>query len=406
MTEAPPERRGQPAPLLFHLGAALATYQAGLMAAPALGRQDFPWHPDIAAPEATSPDLIALTEEIVARLGRIDAGLHRWRAAPRQIDKHPAPVLWQAGSTRLLDHRPPDRLPGRPVLVVPSLINRATILDLHPQASFLRQLAAAGLDPVLLDWGRPERAEAAFDLDRYVTARLLPAAAFLQGVTGQPPALLGYCMGGTLAAAYAAVVPGVPRLVTIGAPWSFASGAGMAGALRQGARAQGVAQVERILASQAAVFGFVPGELFQQLFALIDPLQVTRKFPRFADDRLTGTAAEIFVALEDWLADPVPMAGPAAIDLLVRWQVEDRLASGRWSCLGRPVIARDIPCPTLVVTGRRDTIAGLETARSLTEDIPNATPLITELGHVGMIVSRAAHSSVVRPVVDFLKTLD
>ena len=400
------DRRGQPAPLAFHLGAALGAYHAALAAAPAVGRPEFPWHDDIAPPIGGPPDLIALAAEIAARLVRLEAGLSRWRAAPPAPPRRERPVLWQAGSVRLLDYRRGDQASLRPVLVVPSLINRATILDLHPSVSFLGQLAEAGLAPVLLDWGSPSRAEAVFDLDRYVSARLLPAAAFLQGVTGQAPALLGYCMGGSLAAAYAAAMPGTPRLVTIGAPWSFASDRGMAGALRQAVRAQGTANVERMLDALATVFGTVPGQVFHQLFALLDPLQVARKFPGFADIDPQDAGGTVIVALEDWLADPVPMAGPAAIDLLIRWQVEDRLASGRWACLGRTVRAADIACPTLVVSGARDAIAGVETAEALRRAIPRAQSLLTPFGHVGMIVSRGAHSGVVRPVVDFLAAVD
>ena len=42
------------------------------------------------------------------------------------------PTLWSAGATRLLDYGPARR---PPLLVVPSLINRAYILDLAPGAA-------------------------------------------------------------------------------------------------------------------------------------------------------------------------------------------------------------------------------------------------------------------------------
>ena len=67
-------------------------------------------------------------------------------------------------------------------------------------------------------------------------------------------------------------------------------------------------------------FGLVPDEVFQQLFALVDPIQAARKFRRFRAMDQDGEAARHFVALEDWLADGVAMAGPAAEDLLVGWQ--------------------------------------------------------------------------------------
>ena len=45
---------------------------------------------------------------------------------------------------------------GQPVLIVPSLINRAYILDLTSRRSFVAHLARAGYRPLLLDWGPPQ----------------------------------------------------------------------------------------------------------------------------------------------------------------------------------------------------------------------------------------------------------
>ena len=60
-------------------------------------------------------------------------------------------MLWEEGGSRLLDYGGTGRL----LLVVPSLINRAYILDLAAERSMLRFWAANGLHPVLLDWGWP-----------------------------------------------------------------------------------------------------------------------------------------------------------------------------------------------------------------------------------------------------------
>src|SRR5687768_13997197 len=69
---------------------------------------------------------------------------HPYRRRPRLL-----PVLWQDGPARLLDYGPAG---APPVLVLPSLINRAYILDLMPGRSLMAHLAAAGLRPLLLDW--------------------------------------------------------------------------------------------------------------------------------------------------------------------------------------------------------------------------------------------------------------
>ena len=78
---------------------------------------------------------------------------------------------------RLLDYgalaqAPPPR---RPVLVVPSLVNRSYIMDLMENGSFLRFLASRGLRPLLIDWG-DTGADTGDDLsneDRKMLAELL-----------------------------------------------------------------------------------------------------------------------------------------------------------------------------------------------------------------------------------------
>ncbi len=401
--EAAAHRRGHPAPLVFHLGAALAAYQGAVAAAPAAGSPGFPWHPDIDAPTGPSPLPHDVAKEALHRLAQIGEGIRAWQQHPYRREAAARPVLWQSGASRLLDFSNGNG--GPVVLVVPSLINTADVLDLTPETSFLETLAAVGLAPVLLDWGAPGFAEAAFDLDRYITARLLPAWSFLEGRGGRRPALLGYCMGGTLAAALAAALPGAPGLVAIGAPWAFGGGAGLAADLRAGARQMGAARLGSLIEGTVQAFGLVPSALFEQLFAMIDPMQVARKFQRFATLDPGGSRAERFVAVEDWLADGRAMAGPAAHDLLVRWHLEDALALGHWDCLGRSVRPEAIQCPALIVTGRRDHIAPPVMAGPLAQRIPGAVHLEADLGHVGMIISRKARADVIEPVVAFLSAL-
>ena len=128
------------------------------------------------------------------------AGSRLYRHHDYARDADDLPILWQQGSSRLVDYGPEG---GAPLLAVPSLINRAYVLDLLPELSLLRHLSRAGLRPLLLDWGRPGPEERGFDLTDYIAGRLEAAAAAAVKATGRKLALLGYCMGGLLAVALA-----------------------------------------------------------------------------------------------------------------------------------------------------------------------------------------------------------
>src|SRR3989304_5636353 len=70
------------------------------------------------------------------------------------------------------------------VLVVPSLINRAYILDLAAEHSLMRYLAARGLDAALVAWGAPGPVERGFALTDYIAGRLGSALAAARAGAG------------------------------------------------------------------------------------------------------------------------------------------------------------------------------------------------------------------------------
>jgi polyhydroxyalkanoate synthase len=406
---AAPHRVGEPSPLIFHLGAALAAYTHALLAAPRADSPAFPWGPGLGASAAAlggDLDQIEIAREIAARLRATITGLEIWQHHPYRRALDDPPAVWSDGCSRLLDYgaAPEATDPhGPPVLIVPSLINRPYVLDLAPGRSMLRWLAAQGLRPLLMDWGWPGQAEAGFDLEAYGARRLVPALARARALAGGPVPVVGYCMGGTLAVGLAARAPvEVSGLAVIGAPWDFASTRGIAGGIRAMFRAEGAVSAERLLDGLGEAFGMVPVTLFQMLFALINPMQAALKFQKLARLDPEGPAARLFVALEDWLADGVPMPARAARDLLVGWQIRNLTAGGAWRFLGAPVDPRAIRAPSLIFCGEADTIAPPPLAQPLGLAIPRARTLRPRTGHVGMVVGSLARPEVWRPLADFL----
>jgi polyhydroxyalkanoate synthase len=204
-----PLQRLGPRPLPLHLGTALMTWASSESAWRL-------WKPGSQNSSQSSPlaDLLkdisavdadrfaaSLQREIGRRLDRLAAGVLAYRRHPVQRDLEDPPVVWSEGTTRLLDygatHRAARGRRVRAVLVVPSLINRWEVLDLTAEKSLLRAMAAEGLRPYLVDWGTPGDEERRFDTTAYV-ARLERALAFVGKRARRAPAVMGYCMGGTM----------------------------------------------------------------------------------------------------------------------------------------------------------------------------------------------------------------
>ncbi len=137
---------------------------------------------------------------VLRRLLREDraliAGIAAYRRHPYTRRLPDPPVPWAEGGSRLLDYAAPGAA-GPPVVFVPSLVNRAYVLDLEEKSSLLRFLAQQGVRAMLLDWGWPGEAERAFTLTDYVAGRLERALMALS----EPAVVVGYCMGGLLALA-------------------------------------------------------------------------------------------------------------------------------------------------------------------------------------------------------------
>src|SRR6185437_8604409 len=133
----------------------------------------------------------ALDRELRGRADAFLRGLESYRHHPYERLLAEPPVIWREGTTRLLDYAPAG---GVPVLVVPSLINRAYILDLSAERSLLRHLAQRGLRPLLVDWGKPGPVERGFTLTDYIAGRLEAAFEAAAAHVDAPLSVLGYCM--------------------------------------------------------------------------------------------------------------------------------------------------------------------------------------------------------------------
>jgi len=392
------ERRQGPRPLALHLANASLAWASSQAALPLWSSGSLPWSTELASrasdlaqqlkqsPGAASVDTIgpAVERELRRRADLFLKGIARYRASPYRRAMPEMPLLWQEGTTRLLDYAPAG---GTPVLVVPSLINRFYILDLAPQNSLLRWLAAQGLRPLVIDWDAPGKEERGYGLDQYVAGRLERAAeAASKASGGQKLVVLGYCMGGLLALALAARRPElVARLALLATPWSFHA--------ERAEHARFLGALGANFAQSFAGLGEVPVDVLQALFASLDPLLAARKFMRFAQ-LPEGAAADAFVALEDWLNDGVALALPAALDCLVGWYGENRPGKGAWTVGGKPIVPEEIEIPSLVMLPASDRIVPPLSARALAAALPNAEVLSPPLGHIGMVVGREAPKEV------------
>ncbi len=395
-------RRG-PRPLPLHLATYWMVTMSSLAALPLARLGSLAWSRDLAAVgeslrpalAAADPEALAgaLAAEVRRRQGAMLAGIEAYRNHPyvRRVAA-PDPV-WSDGTTLLRDYGPEG---GAPVLVVPSLINRAYIVDLTEDRSLLRWLGVQGLRPFLVDWDAPGEAERDFTLTDYVVGRLEGALDAVRRISGRAPAVVGYCMGGLLALALvqrrAADVAGLALLAT---PWDFHAGAPdhtrLFGALP--------------LATLIRLAHGLPVDMLQSLLASLDPNLVPNKLRAFARLDPASPEAHAFVALEDWLNDGVDLVGSVAEECLIGWYAENRPERGRWRIAGTPVRPDRYAGPTLIVVPARDRIVPPPSAEALAQRMPHASVHRPHAGHIGMMIGRNAEAALWRPLAGWLAAL-
>ncbi|BAI72952.1 polyhydroxyalkanoate synthase [Azospirillum sp. B510] len=331
--------------------------------------------------------------EIRRRVDAVLSGIERYRHHPYRRDLPDPPTVWTEGGSRLLDYG--AAAGGRPVLFVPSLVNRGYILDLSRDRSLLRWLAARGLRPFLLDWGRPGPLERRFTLTDYIAGRLERALDVVVEAVGGPVPVVGYCMGGLLAAALAQRRPrSLAGLVLMATPWDFHA--------EDAATARRVATFIQPWGPALERWGELPTDALQALFAQLDPLLALKKFSGFARMAPASRAATAFVALEDWLNDGVPLVAGVARDALAGWYGRNDTMAGAWMVAGLPVDPGAIRVPTLALIPERDRIVPPASALALGHAVPGARILRPPLGHIGMVVSAGAESGVWAPLAEWL----
>ncbi|MGB0682707.1 MAG: alpha/beta fold hydrolase [Magnetovibrionaceae bacterium] len=349
----------------------------------------------------------ALDREALRQVSQFLDGVLLYQSAKRIRSRAQAPDLaWQEGTSRLWDYgnlksgpkSRRDRPSGRAIILIPSLINRAYILDLHRRRSLARYLTSKGFRIFLMDWDRPGKTEADFGLTDYIDGRLQSAFEAVRRISGDSkPGVIGYCMGGLLALALATARPGdVGALALLATPWDFAADADQ--------RRRHLSALMPSLDRLTDALGLLPVEVLQSLFASLDPFYAVRKFQAFARARPTSRGTKEFLALEDWLNDGVPLSRPVMRECFHGWYLDNDPLRLNWKVAGQTVDPARYTGPSLVLVPDADRIVCPASALALGPKLPNGRMRTVRAGHIGMIAGSGAGRRVYAPLARWLKT--
>jgi polyhydroxyalkanoate synthase len=257
---------------------------------------------------------------------------------------------------------------GLPVLLIPSMINKSYIMDL-PGESLAKALCAQGFKPYIIEWGDPGKIEEGMDLNNYILTRLNQFVDYVIATESKPPVLMGYCMGGIMAALYASVQPEkVKAIVQLATPWDFAT--------------NGFIKVAPDKLKECFEYhDIVPKEFFQIGFYLKRFADVNHKYIKFAKKQLN---TDDFTCIETWNDDGINMPKHVFAQFMDDIIYQNKLIQGSFCINDVSYNMNSIIAPTLSFIATRDSITSVDSAMAIKNIVPSSDVVYIHTSHVGL----------------------
>lgn len=298
------------------------------------------------------------------------------------VNSTPRKVVYARGSMRLYHFEPAVRRHRTPILFVYSLINRYYILDFLPKRSLIEFMTEQGFDVYAIDWGTPGPVEQDMTWDDMLGGLVQSAVRWALKVSGADDlTLYGYCMGGTMALAYAALYPEkIRNFVAQATPVDFSEG---------GIFTTWTDPEFFDVDAMVDAYGNVPIDLMESGFSMMAPVQRISKwfevFRRLGDKDFVTT----FLAMETWAADNVPFPGEVYRQYIKDCYQENNFYKGKMVVGRRRVDLGDYKGALLNLIAENDTIAPPPSSEALMGVIGSTDKTLMRfpVGHIGLSTS-------------------
>ena len=241
---------------------------------------------------------------------------------------------------------------AEPIVIAPAWIMKYYILDLQPKNSLIKHLVDSGFTVFCISWRNPTSHDRDVGFDDYRREGLMPAISAALAITGADRAhLVGYCVGGTLAAIAAA---GMARdnddrlqSLTLFAAQTDFTEPGELGLFIDDSQ---LALLEDIMFEQ----GVLESSQMAGTFHLMRSNDLV--WSRVINHYLMGEPDEAD-DISAWSSDTTRMPYRMHSEYLRTLFLNNDLAEGRFKLNGRRIALQDIRLPVFVVGAERDHVS-------------------------------------------------
>ena len=259
-------------------------------------------------------------------------------------------AIWKKNKATLWYYPSQNKQFKEPLFLIYSLVNQPFILDLYPGASMIESFVNNGYDVYLLDFGIPGYEDKDITVDQYIVDYIQNAVRrSLRHASATEVSIIGYCLGGTFAAVYAAIADEpIKNLILDVTPVDF-SELNQYDQLMKDFR-KGELQVDEIIDA----YGIIPAIFMKVGVRMITSPVYYSRYLALLNKYDDKNYVEKWHRFNDWAEGHIPFAGAALKQLINDFVRENKLIKGKIKINGRPVHLENITANLLVISAKDD----------------------------------------------------
>jgi len=269
------------------------------------------------------------------------------------IAASPGKVIYRNRLIELIQYSPlTEEVYQRPILITPAWIMKYYILDLTPKHSLVRYLVKKGHTVFIISWKNPKRKDRNLGMDDYLNLGIMDALKAINSIVpNEKINLIGYCLGGTLAAIAAATMARdnddrLASLTLLAAQTDFTE----PGELGLFIDESQITFLENIMQEK----GYLDTQQMAGAFQLLRSNDLI--WSRLIHDYLLGVRKPL-TDLMFWNADATRMPYRMHSEYLRKLFLHNELAEGKFTVGDKPISLTDISVPIFVVATERDHVS-------------------------------------------------
>ncbi len=316
-----------------------------------------------------------------------------------QTGMTPKDIVWRKNKSRLYRYYSSGVKHKTPILILYALINKAYILDLSPGMSLVEHLVDEGFDVYMLEWGEFEWEDRHLTFADFVFDYIAHAVRKVcQFSNYDELSIIGYCMGGTMAAMYSSLFqfPRVKNMVFLASPFDFED----AGISSKWINSGGF-DADKI----ADTFELVPKSFIDYGVKMLNPVNnFLGTYTRLWKTIDEGVSIKSWKVLNKWVNDNINFPGGAYRQWIRDMYQENLLIKGGLYLRGQQVELTNIDAAILVMAGERDHIVLPQQARAAMDYMGSEDKRYHEysIGHGGLVFGGTAKNEVYPTISQWL----